>query len=50
VEANGVPLFRGHWGKHGRKIGVKIDERLPASAGAFMTAQAEERKDRVDGE
>jgi flagellar motor switch protein FliM len=30
VEANGVPLFRGHWGKHGRKIGVKIDERLPA--------------------
>lgn len=32
VEANGVPLFRGVWGKHGRKIGVKVEERLEAAA------------------
>jgi flagellar motor switch protein FliM len=29
VESNGVPLFRGRWGRYGRKIGVRIEERLP---------------------
>jgi flagellar motor switch protein FliM len=29
VEANGVPLFRGRWGRHGRKIGILVEERLP---------------------
>jgi flagellar motor switch protein FliM len=29
VEANGVPLFRGKWGRHGRKIGILVEERLP---------------------
>ena len=28
VEASGVPLFRGRWGRHGRKIGVLVEERL----------------------
>jgi len=28
VEAHGVPLFRGRWGRHGRKIGVLVEERL----------------------
>ena len=28
VEANGVPLFRGRWGRHGRKIGVMVEERV----------------------
>ena len=31
VEANGVSLFRGRWGKHGPKIGVRIEERLAAA-------------------
>ena len=31
IEANGVPLFRGRWGKHGPKIGVRIEERLAAA-------------------
>ncbi|HTZ37272.1 MAG TPA: FliM/FliN family flagellar motor switch protein [Stellaceae bacterium] len=35
VEANGVPLFRGRWGRHGRKIGVLVEERLPP-----LTAEA----------
>lgn len=28
VEAGGVPLFRGRWGRHGRKIGVMVEERM----------------------
>ncbi|MGH7092816.1 MAG: flagellar motor switch protein FliM [Stellaceae bacterium] len=28
VESGGVPLFRGRWGRYGRKIGVRIEERL----------------------
>ncbi|HEX5317709.1 MAG TPA: flagellar motor switch protein FliM [Stellaceae bacterium] len=28
VESGGVPLFRGKWGRIGRKVGVKIEERL----------------------
>lgn len=31
VEANGVPLFRGRWGRHGRKIGVLVEERVAPS-------------------
>jgi flagellar motor switch protein FliM len=50
VEVNGVPLFRGRWGKHGRKLGVKIDERLPASADALTATRSEERKVGGDGE
>ncbi|HZK90497.1 MAG TPA: FliM/FliN family flagellar motor switch protein [Stellaceae bacterium] len=29
VEAGGVPLFRGKWGRHGSKIGILVEERLP---------------------
>lgn len=28
VEAGGVPLFRARWGRHGRKVGVMVEERL----------------------
>jgi flagellar motor switch protein FliM len=28
VESGGVPLFRGRWGRYGRKIGLRIEERL----------------------
>jgi flagellar motor switch protein FliM len=40
VEANGVPLFRGRWGRHGRKLGVMIEEKLPAPAGAAAAVPA----------
>jgi flagellar motor switch protein FliM len=43
VKANGVPLFRGRWGKHGRKIGVKIDECFPAGAAATAARPAERK-------
>lgn len=32
VEAGGVPLFSGRWGRHGRKIGILVEERLPSTA------------------
>jgi flagellar motor switch protein FliM len=44
VEANGTPLFRGRWGKHGGKIGVKIEERLAprgSRAPALIRAKGE---------
>jgi flagellar motor switch protein FliM len=36
VEAGGVPLFRGRWGRHRRKIGVLIEERLASPADAAI--------------
>ena len=44
VEANGVPLFRGVWGKHGRKIGVKVEERLDPAAVTFSQHGPESRE------
>jgi flagellar motor switch protein FliM len=44
VELNGVPLFRGRWGKHGRKIGVRIENQLPADAEVLKSGQAEEMR------
>jgi len=32
VQALGVPLFRGRWGRHGRKIAVRVEARLPAAS------------------
>lgn len=28
VQSHGLPLFRGRWGRHGRKIAVRVEERL----------------------
>jgi flagellar motor switch protein FliM len=36
VEASGVPLFRGRWGRHGRKIGVLIEERVASPGDARL--------------
>jgi flagellar motor switch protein FliM len=40
VNANGVPLFRGSWGKHGRKIAVRVEERLRAADAMVTTGVA----------
>jgi len=45
VEANGLPLFRGRWGKHGRKIGVRIEERLAAAPDIPYTTGQEAHSD-----
>jgi flagellar motor switch protein FliM len=34
VQAHGIPLFRGRWGRHGQKIAVRVEERLPPKADA----------------
>ncbi|HEX3954300.1 MAG TPA: FliM/FliN family flagellar motor switch protein [Stellaceae bacterium] len=40
IQANGVPLFRGRWGRHGRKIAVRVDERLvPVATTPSRTAK-----------
>ncbi|HYM73816.1 MAG TPA: FliM/FliN family flagellar motor switch protein [Stellaceae bacterium] len=44
VEAGGVPLFRGRWGRHGRKIGVMIEERLASSPDPSAGAWADSGK------
>jgi flagellar motor switch protein FliM len=47
VEANATPLFRGRWGKHGRKIGIKVEENLQPAAGQPLV-RAEPRGDHDD--
>jgi flagellar motor switch protein FliM len=31
VQAHGMPLFRGRWGRYGHKIAVRVEARLPAA-------------------
>lgn len=45
VEANGVPLFRGGWGKHGPKIGVRIEEPLATAYDIALPAVQEASSD-----
>jgi flagellar motor switch protein FliM len=44
VEANGLPLFIGRWGRNGRKIAVRIEERLPPIIDARAAAETDEEK------
>jgi flagellar motor switch protein FliM len=48
VEASGVPLFRGRWGRHGRKLGVMIEERQPALVGMTAAVAPEGTEERGD--
>jgi flagellar motor switch protein FliM len=48
VEANGVPLFRGRWGKQGRRIAVRVEERLQPPADVFVPKQPEGNEGRRD--
>ena len=38
IQAHGLPLFRGRWGRHGRKVAVRIEERLEPSAETSLPA------------
>jgi flagellar motor switch protein FliM len=42
VEADGVPLFTGRWGRNGRRIAVRIEERLPSLLDASTAAETEQ--------
>jgi flagellar motor switch protein FliM len=39
VESGGVPLFRARWGRYGRRIGVRIDERLTQAGDVLAAAR-----------
>lgn len=43
VEASGRPLFRGRWGRHGRRIAVRIEERLLPTADALAYQSSDRR-------
>ena len=44
VEANGLPLFIGRWGRNGRKVAVRIEERLLPAGEARSAAETNEEK------
>ncbi|MBV8778912.1 MAG: flagellar motor switch protein FliM [Alphaproteobacteria bacterium] len=46
VEAHGVPLFRGRWGRHGSKIGVVVEERLSSSPADHAGQTGDRAEDR----
>jgi flagellar motor switch protein FliM len=50
VEASGLPLFRGRWGKYGRRIAVRIEERLLSTPEVRIPRPPEERMAGVDDE
>jgi flagellar motor switch protein FliM len=44
VEAGGLPLFLGRWGRNGRKIAVRIEERLPPAIEARAAAGTDQER------
>jgi len=44
VESGGVPLFRGRWGRVGRKVGIRVEERLVPHMDASSLARFESVK------
>lgn len=44
IEANGLPLFLGRWGRNGRKIAVRIEERLQPVIEARAGAETSQEK------
>jgi flagellar motor switch protein FliM len=48
VQSQGLPLFVGHWGRHGRKIAVRVEERLTAAGDAPAAAEPNRKGDRAD--
>ena len=50
VEAGGLPLFRGRWGKYGRRIAVRIDEQLRSTAEVCNPTLSKERMASLDDE
>ena len=50
VEANGLPLFRGRWGRHGSRIGVRIEERLVSTADVLVPPQSNETRNGCNDE
>lgn len=48
VQAGGQALFRGRWGRHGRKIAVRVEERLPPAGGLASAAGGNDKGDQSD--
>ena len=50
IELNGVPLFRGRWGKHRGKLAVKIEKRLQSAADVLGAELSQEASSGGNGE
>ncbi|HTV90870.1 MAG TPA: FliM/FliN family flagellar motor C-terminal domain-containing protein, partial [Stellaceae bacterium] len=48
VQSQGLPLFRGRWGRHGRQIAVRVEELLTATGAALAAARAVHKEDDLD--
>jgi flagellar motor switch protein FliM len=45
VESGGIPLFRGRWGRHGRKIGILVEERIAPLTDGQVAQSGADRED-----
>jgi len=48
VQSHGLPLFRGRWGSHGRKIAVRIEQRLTPDDRAPIAAERTRKEENAD--
>ena len=47
VRSHGVPLFRGGWGRHGKRLAVRVEEWLQPADGALSEAGRDQPRDRA---
>jgi flagellar motor switch protein FliM len=48
VQSQGLPLFRGRWGRHGRKIAIRVEDRIMPAADPSVAMSGSEKGEYID--